>query len=126
MLFHTLDRNNYYIRFDNGVGQTNLKKKEVLGCPILIPSLPEQKRIIEIISTWDQAIEKLDKLISAKQKQFKWLLKKFITDQKNNPKWKKVRLKEVLSLEYGKALKKSERKGGHYPVFRLKWYRWLS
>ena len=54
-----------------------------------------QRKIVEILSSWDQAIETTDKLISAKEKQFKWLLKKLITDQKNNPKWKKTRLEEI-------------------------------
>lgn len=31
--------------------------------------------------------------------------------------WPMVELGKILSLEYGKSLKKSDRKGGHYPVF---------
>ena len=98
-LFYTLNRNSYYIRFDNGVGQTNLRKDEVLSCQLSMPSFLEQKRIVDILSTWDQAIEKLEKLISAKEKQFKWLLKKLIYDQKNNPNWEKVKLEKILNYE---------------------------
>ena len=66
---------------------------------IPLPPLSEQKKIVKILSTWDRAIEKLDQLILAKEKQFKWLLKTLITDQQNNPKWKKVKLGEVLNYE---------------------------
>lgn len=98
-LFYTINRNNYFIGFDNGVGQTNLKKSEVLGCSILVPPLSEQKKIVEILSTWDRAIERMDQLISAKEKSFKWLLKTLITDQQNNPNWKKVKLETILNYE---------------------------
>ena len=101
----------------SGAAQPQLPIRSLNEAIIPLPKLKIQNRIVEILSIWDQAIEKLDKLILAKQKQFKWLLKKLIYDQKNNLGWKKVRLEKVLSLEYGKALKKSERKGGHYPVF---------
>ena len=116
-LFYILNRNKYYISFDDGINQTNLKKSEVLNCPILLPSLPEQKKIVEILSTWDQAIEIINKLTSAKEKQFKWLLKKLITDQKNNPNWKKVKLGDICIFKYGKSLKTKDRKKGKYPVF---------
>ena len=66
---------------------------------IPLPPLSEQKRIVEILSTWDQAIETINKLTSAKKKQFRWLLKKLITDQKNNPNWKKVKLGEILDYK---------------------------
>ena len=44
-LFYFLNRNTYYLKFDNGVSQTNLRKSEVLNCPILLPPFPEQKKL---------------------------------------------------------------------------------
>ena len=66
---------------------------------IPLPPLSEQKKIVEILSTWDQAIETINKLTSAKEKQFKWLLKKLITDQKNNSNWKKTKLEKILNYK---------------------------
>ncbi|POY35494.1 restriction endonuclease [Solitalea longa] len=41
-----LDRNRYYLQYDDGKKQTNLKKIHLLSCPIPLPPLAEQKRIV--------------------------------------------------------------------------------
>ena len=86
----------FYLKFNpiksSGYSRNFSKLKKI---KIPLPPLFEQKRIVEILSTWDQAIETINKLTSAKEKQFKWLLKKLITDQKNNPNWKKTKLGEI-------------------------------
>ncbi len=66
---------------------------------ILLPPLSEQKAIVSVLEIWDKAIEQTEQLISAKEKQFKWLLKKLISDQQQNPTWQKVKLDEVLDYE---------------------------
>ncbi len=70
-LYYFLNRNTYYLRFDNGVSQTNLRKNEVLDCPIAYPPLPEQKAIADLLSTWDEVIEKTERLIQAKEANLK-------------------------------------------------------
>ena len=66
-----LNRNSYFLKFDNGVGQTNLAKDQVLEFNAFFPSLPEQEAIGTFFSTLDQHItlhqRKLDKLKSVKQ-----------------------------------------------------------
>ncbi|APP06109.1 restriction endonuclease subunit S [Vibrio harveyi] len=51
----------------------NLKKELVP-----LPSLDEQKKISRVLSEWDNAIEKTEALISAKEKQFEWLTSNLI------------------------------------------------
>jgi len=41
---------------------------------IFLPPLPEQRKIAEILSTWDEALEKLDALIEAKESSKKALM----------------------------------------------------
>jgi type I restriction enzyme S subunit len=56
-LFRVLDRNPFFLAFDDGVKQTNLRKEDVLNCPILCPELPgEQKKVGALISTLDDLI----------------------------------------------------------------------
>lgn len=86
----------------SGAAQPQLTVRSLNETLIPLPELKIQKQIVRILSTWDQGIEKLDKLISAKEKQFKWLLKKLITDRKNNPKCEKVKLEKVLNYEHPK------------------------
>ncbi|MEN9757834.1 MAG: hypothetical protein RL755_2021, partial [Pseudomonadota bacterium] len=60
-LFWKLNRNKYFLAFDSGSGQTNLKKKEVLDCPIAIPpTIEEQTAIANILSDMDAEISQLE------------------------------------------------------------------
>ena len=86
-------------RSTEGGAQPNISQKIIQELKILLPPLSEQKAIADLLGTWDRAIEKTKELISAKEKQFKWLLKKLITNQQNNPSWQKVKLGEVIDYE---------------------------
>lgn len=46
-LFLVLNRNKYYLQYDDGKKQTNLKKIQILSCPVPLPPIEEQKRIVE-------------------------------------------------------------------------------
>ncbi len=52
-LFYILNRNSYFLGFDSGVGQTNLRKEEVVNCPIQVPSEKEQLKIVELLEKVD-------------------------------------------------------------------------
>lgn len=67
LLFYTINRNKYFLSFDDGVKQTNLKKNDVLSCLIVIPKEPdEQEKIADFLSGIDELIssqkEKIEKL----------------------------------------------------------------
>ena len=67
LLFYTINRNKYFLSFDDGVKQTNLKKNDVLSCSIVIPKEPdEQEKIADFLSGIDELIssqkEKIEKL----------------------------------------------------------------
>ena len=75
-IFYKIIRNDYYLSFDSGSGQTNLRKDEVLNCPITFPNTKsEQTRIATILSDIDTEIEQLEtKLNKAKQVK-QWICK---------------------------------------------------
>ena len=57
MLFYSLNRKPYLLAFDDGVKQTNLKKDDVLDCPILLPKdIKEQQKIANFLSSLDELI----------------------------------------------------------------------
>lgn len=71
-LFYILDRNPFFLASDDGVKQTNLRKEDVLNCPLYLPSLPEeQKKISHLVSSIDELIiaeaQKLDALKAHKK-----------------------------------------------------------
>lgn len=41
-----INRNQYFLNFDNGENQTNLRKNDILECPIFIPPIDEQLAIV--------------------------------------------------------------------------------
>lgn len=49
--------------------------------PALLPPLPEQRKIADILSTWDEALEKLDALIAAKERRKKGLMQQLLTGE---------------------------------------------
>ncbi|PKL80481.1 MAG: hypothetical protein CVV25_04025 [Ignavibacteriae bacterium HGW-Ignavibacteriae-4] len=46
---------------------------------IPLPPMREQKKIAEILSTWDEAIETTEKLIAAQEQRKKWLMQQLLT-----------------------------------------------
>lgn len=60
-LYYILNRNDYFLAFDSGSGQTNLRRIDVLECPLNLPSLKEdQTRIATILSDMDAEITALE------------------------------------------------------------------
>lgn len=53
-LIRILNRNKYFLKFDNSVSQTNLRKDEILRCPVIFPSLPEQQKIASFLGAVDE------------------------------------------------------------------------
>lgn len=53
--------------------------------PVLLPPLPEQQKIADILGTWDKALEKLDALIAAKARRKQALMQQLLTGQRRIP-----------------------------------------
>ena len=60
------------------INQTDLRRQFVIP----LPSLSEQKKIAEILSAWDEAIEQTCKLIDAKKRRKKALMQQLLTGKK--------------------------------------------
>lgn len=67
-LFYKLNRNKYFLAFDSGSGQTNLKKSEILACPLALPpTKDEQTAIATAIKNADELIRQLEKQLIKKR-----------------------------------------------------------
>ena len=63
-----------------GAGRNRvLNRKDFLNLPCYIPSLVEQRKIAEVLSTCDSVIELKQELIAEKRKQKKWLMQALFT-----------------------------------------------
>ncbi|MFA6010155.1 MAG: restriction endonuclease subunit S [Desulfobacteraceae bacterium] len=80
------ERGRYYLLScsKSSSGLATLNSTQLKGFPIIVPPLPEQKAIADLLSTWDEAIEKTERLIQAKKKQKLGELHSRISSQKAN------------------------------------------
>jgi type I restriction enzyme S subunit len=75
LLFYILNRNSYFLAFDDGVKQTNLRKEDVLNCPTLLPKdKREQQKIADCLSSLDELINAESQKLEALQAHKKGLM----------------------------------------------------
>jgi type I restriction enzyme, S subunit len=104
-LSYLLNRNKYYLSFDSGTGQTNLKKQDVVSCPIPLPPLPEQEAIAEVLSDTDELIGALEKRIAKKQLVKQGAMQTLLTPQDD---WEVKKLPDVCWFQEGPGVRKSQ------------------
>lgn len=91
----------------------NISQKSLKTLEIEAPPLPNQRKIAAILSAYDDLIENnLNRIKLLEEKAF--LRYKGIV---RSEKLVRKRLKDVLDLKYGKALKADDRNEGKYPVY---------
>jgi len=98
----------YYLKLESrlfeslSMGSTfkAIRKIEIEKFRVLLPPLPEQKKIAEILSTVDQAIEKVDEAIAKTKRLKKGLMRKLMT--------KGIGHKEFRDTEIGRMPKEWE------------------
>lgn len=77
-----------------------INNKHINPYKVALPPLPEQQAIADLLSTWDKAIEKTERLIQAKELRFRWLLRELISDQyveqNQGSEWKLCRLGKFI------------------------------
>lgn len=74
-LYYYVNRNKYFLDFDDGVKQTNLKKSDVLACPLLKPKEKrEQQKIADCLSEIDTMITEQIKKIESLETHKKGLM----------------------------------------------------
>jgi len=78
----------------------DLNHKDFYSIELPVPPLPEQKKIAEILSTWDKAIETVERLIENSQQKKKALMQQLLTGKKRFPgfdeEWTEYRFYEVF------------------------------
>ncbi|HAU1248375.1 TPA: restriction endonuclease subunit S [Legionella pneumophila] len=65
-----------------GAGRYKLNKASLEKIPILVPPVSEQKKIAQILSTWDKAITTTEKLLANSEQQKKALMQQLLTGKK--------------------------------------------
>lgn len=67
-LFYKLNRNKYYLAFDSGTGQTNIRRQEILDCPVALPPTKgEQSAIATALIDMDSLLKRTGKMLEKKR-----------------------------------------------------------
>ena len=82
----------------------SINSSQLKQFPVLFPSSEEQHQITDLLATWDDAIEKAEKLIEAKEKRFSWLLNRLIKKGSVHGEWRRVKLGKVAEINKGQQL----------------------
>lgn len=99
-----------------GAGRYKLNKETLAKLPILIPPIKEQIEISNLLSTWDTAIEKTERLIAAKDAVKKGFMQRLLTGKKRlqgfTKPWQEYHLGELFK-------ERSERANNHLPLLSI-------
>lgn len=115
-LMYQINRNKYYLRFDDGINQTNLKKSEVLSCPVFIPIVREQEKIATLLCKIDERIATQNKIIEDLKKLKSAISKKLLC----NDKWTTYKIQDIAEIGRGRVISSVEidrQKHPLYPVY---------
>ena len=97
----------------SGTTVRHTSPSKILNVKAWFPPLAEQKKIAEILSTWDKAIETVEKLIANSQQQKKSLMQQLLTGQKRllddngvkfGDEWEEKSIKSILTISKGQQL----------------------
>lgn len=107
----------------------HVKKSDIEKQPIAIPPFPEQRKIAEILSTWDRAVETAEALLATARTQKRALMQTLLTGKRRFPQfegqeWREMKLGEAeaqgwLKLNRGKVISKKDISTcpGNYPIY---------
>ena len=120
-LYLITNRNKYFLKFDTGVTQTNLRKEEVLRCPLNIPELLEQQKIATFLSAVNTKIEQLNNKKALWEQYKKGMMQKLFNqeirfkDEQGNdyPDWEEKTFGDISRVKRGASPR---------PISSPKWF----
>ncbi len=108
-LYYQLNRHEHFLAFNNGENQTNLRKDDILACPLIKPSMEEQRRMVAELDNAYSMINTVCNNLEANYQNSKELfrseLNKLFTTKNEN--WIEKELAEISKINYGYTEKAS-------------------
>jgi len=124
-LYYQLNRHEHFLAFNNGENQTNLRKDDILDCPLIKPPMEEQKRMVEELDLAFNDLEKaksnLEQNLNSANELFASHLQSIF--EKKGDGWDNKQLKDI-SLVFGRGKSKYRPRnwsglyGGEYPFIQ--------
>lgn len=114
--YFLIKNDNKLEKYSQGSTFKAINSSDIRNLQIPTPPLQEQEKIADILSTWDKAIENIEKLIKEKEMQKKGLMQELLTGETRLPgfngEWKEVNLGEIgkfLTSSVNKKISKNEK-----------------
>jgi type I restriction enzyme S subunit len=108
-------------KYNEASGVPSLSKKTIEIIKIPLPPLKEQQKIAEILTTWDSAISKQEKLIKEKEKLKKGLMQKLLSAEVRfkefSDEWEEVRLGEIGKIYQSQTISQSDLTSDGFTVY---------
>lgn len=99
-------------RYSESSAQPGLSVEKLTRYKLALPPLEEQRKIAEVLSVWDKAIEKQMQLVEKLELRKKGLMQQLLTGKKRLPgfsgEWKKMKLGEIGIFFKGFGVSKDE------------------
>lgn len=122
--YYLLNRNKYFMQFDDGVQQTHLLNPMILNCQLKVPSEREQYRIGRNLADIDSLISSMDQLIIKKSGIQQAAMQQLLTGQYRLPgfsgEWEVKRLGDLCTLGIGRTPSRLN------DAYWGRGYKWLS
>jgi restriction endonuclease S subunit len=117
-LYYQLNRHPYLLAFNNGENQTNLRKGDILDCPLWKPALEVQEQIVKIL---DEALDQIEQAqfnieqnISNARELFQSKLNDIFSQKGDG--WEERIWNDVLEIRSGRNQKEVLNPNGKYPI----------
>lgn len=109
-------------KYDAGTSVPTLNRNDVHKITVLVPPLDEQNRIADILSTFDDLIENLTKLIEKKEIYKKGVMQRVLSGEVRfngfKDEWKEVKLSDICkSIKTGKLDANAMEENGKYRFY---------
>ena len=106
------DKTKILISYNQGTSIKGFVKSDLKNLKIPLPPLKEQKKIANILTTWDDAISKQDKLIKSKEELKKGLMQKLLSGEVQfdgfNREWKNRKIEELVFYQEGPGVRRTQ------------------
>ena len=107
-LFDSID----WMRYNEATGVPSLTAKTISNIKKAVPPLTEQRKIVDILGAWDEAIEKQSRLIEKLELRKRALMQRLLTGRTRLPgftsPWQKVKLGEIGKFDKGVGVPKEK------------------
>lgn len=114
MYQYLLNNENSWRHIEQGGTFTAINSDDIKSFPIILPSLPEQKKIADFLSLIDQRIEKQRQLVENLKKYKRGALSRIFNDIED---WEKSEAKDIATIETGCSNTQDNNPNGLYPFY---------